>query len=116
MAMTGLADLSIPPGRSRWCLSPPAAFVAAAVLTVVLALPQQARAASANEMRATSQAWQKQNNCTLDSFHRFPDYTPRSNANRDRATRACEAKNHLPLRQDGEHSPVVRMPDSEADE
>jgi len=112
MAMTGFADLSILPGGSRWGLSLAAAFVAAAVL----APPQPSRAASANEMRATSQAWRKQNDCTLDSFHRFPDYTPRSNANRDRATRACEAQNHLPLRQDGEHSPVVQMPDSEAHE
>jgi hypothetical protein len=113
MTMKAPLDLSILATQRGWRFSLLAAFFA---MLATLVPPQPSRAASANEMRSTSEAWRKQNACALDSFHRYPDYTPQGNVNRDRAMRTCEAENHLPMRQDGEHSPVVQMPDSDARE
>ena len=72
-----------------------------------------AHATSIREKESDS-VWRKQDECARAAFLKFPDYTKASNAARDRETRACEIRNHVPVRDPVIVSPVKKIPDAEA--
>ncbi len=82
-------------------------------VTLVLAvgIAAAAQATSVRE-KQSSAVWRKQDDCAHAAFLKFPDYTPESNANRDRATRACEDENHVPASPPVILLPVKRIPDA----
>jgi hypothetical protein len=81
-------------------------------LGIAAAATVEARGASLREQQS-DEVWREQDKCARDAFQKFPDFTPGSNAARDRETRVCEAKNRLPPRL--HESPVAKIPDSEAE-
>ncbi|HXQ51765.1 MAG TPA: hypothetical protein VN802_11775 [Stellaceae bacterium] len=46
--------------------------------------------------RKAGVAWKQADLCAHDSFKKFPDYTPESNAKRDAARRECLRNHKLP--------------------
>jgi hypothetical protein len=72
-----------------------------------------AHATSLREKQSNT-VWRKQDDCTHAAFLKFPDYTPESNAARERDARACEIRNHVPVRLPVISSPVKKIPDAEA--
>jgi hypothetical protein len=94
--------------KIRYCL---------ALLVLVAALETGAGAARAGDVREQqSQAvWRQENECSHDAFEKFPDYTPESNAARERVMRDCENKHHIPVRAPVSESPVKTLPDAAAD-
>jgi hypothetical protein len=88
---------------------------ALAVLTIAAGVGvDTARAASVREKQSYA-VWQTQDACAHAAFLKFPDYTPESNANRDRAARECEVKNHVPVRAPVNVSPLKTIPDAAAE-
>jgi len=76
--------------------------------------PSGTEAASVHQQQSFA-IWHVQDLCGRQSFQKFPDFTPESNRLRDRALRVCEAKNHLPPRDDVHQSPIHRIPDADAE-
>ncbi len=72
-----------------------------------------ARATDVREQQSVA-VWHKQDECARAAFVKFPDYTAESNAKRDRATRDCEIRNHLPIRVPADEFPVKTIPDDAA--
>lgn len=86
-------------------------------IVLVLAAFLGAGAARAGDVRQqqSEAAWRQENQCSRDAFEKYPDYTAESNAARERMTRDCEIKHHVPVRAPIADSPVKTIPDGAAD-
>jgi hypothetical protein len=72
----------------RFCLALMLATAAALVLP---------RDASADQYWKTNSAiWKLRDNCTVQAQKTYPDYTPESNAKREKARKNCLLGNNLP--------------------
>jgi hypothetical protein len=86
-----------------------------AILAIVAAIGVDAARAGSIREQQSDAVWRKQDECARTALLKFPDHTPESNADRDRATRDCERKNHVPVRAPATESPVKTIPDGAAD-
>ncbi len=73
-------------------------LLVAIVLSAAL-VPATALAGS-QEGTTAEKAWHGDDDCARKAFKLFPDYTPESNAKRDRAMRRCTATGQVPSRAD----------------
>ncbi|MGH6980905.1 MAG: hypothetical protein ACREFC_06830 [Stellaceae bacterium] len=88
-------------------------MIATVMALAVIGAMTAAQAASVREKQSYS-VWRAEDKCAHAAFVKFSDFTPESNARRDRATRLCEARNNLPPRNSVTTSPVRTIPDDEA--
>jgi hypothetical protein len=73
-----------------------AGFARMLLLAAALLLPGGLARADQNQMDANT-VWKQASLCVQDSFKKYPDYTPDSNAKRDAARRACLRNHKLPV-------------------
>lgn len=60
-----------------------------------------------NAWKSSEPVWRQSDDCARAAFKQYPDYTPESNAKRDRALRLCLARNHAPGRASTDPEPSV---------
>lgn len=101
-------------GRLRSHNRPMKFSLALAAALVAAMIGTEAANAGSVRQKQSYDVWRIEDDCAHAAFLKYPDYTPESNAKRDRATRLCEARNHLPPRQPVISSPVRTIPDDEA--
>jgi len=87
--------------------------VFAGAMAAALLLAGAAQATTVRQKQSDS-VWHAADECAHAAFLKYPDFTPESNAKRDRETRLCEARQGLPPRAPVISSPVRTIPDDEA--
>jgi hypothetical protein len=75
-------------------------------LLLTAAVPWLSGAAVADQQwKSSSAIWKLRDTCTLQAQKAYPDYTPESNAKRQKALDACLRANNLPVEGSSAPSP-----------
>ena len=80
-------------------------FVVSLLLPALGVLAVEASAASLPDVKTSQAVWHQMDNCKRLAVRQYPDYTPQSLAQRDRAEQRCLDSAHLPP-----HAPAAPAP------